>query len=61
MAKSIKPGQTSGSNGGIYQERGPRGGSRSNFTTLPEHRRAPPTSSPGSSWTLVKRTPKGHR
>ena len=61
MVKSIKPGSTTGSTGGIYQEIGPKGGKHPNFTTIPEYRKAPPTSTPGSEWRLVKPTPKGHK
>jgi hypothetical protein len=28
----------------VSQERGPRGGERNKFTTIPEYRKAPPTS-----------------
>jgi hypothetical protein len=56
-----RPGQSTGNTGGIYQERGPRGGWRDNFATVPEHRPLPPTSTPGSTWVPVKRTPHGHR
>ena len=56
-----KPGENVGSAAGIYQEIGPRGGRRDNFATVPEHRRLPPTTSPGGSWKPVKVTPHGHR
>lgn len=59
--KTIRPGQNTGSNGGIYQEEGPRGGRRSNFATIPDNHIAPPTSKPDSSWTRVKRTPDSKR
>ncbi len=61
MTNSVKPGQTTGNQAGIYQERGPRGGMRDNFTTIPENRTAPPTSSPGATWTRVRTTPHGQR
>ncbi|SOE91850.1 hypothetical protein SAMN05414139_04533 [Burkholderia sp. D7] len=55
-----RPGQNTGNEGGIYQEQGPRGGLRDNYTTVPEHRPLPPTSKPNSTWVPVKRTPHGH-
>lgn len=58
---SIKPGQTPGVNGGIYREQGPRGGMRDNFATIPDNRRAPPTSSPGSVWVPTNVTPNSKR
>ena len=61
MTKLFKPGSNSGPNGGIFQEQGPRGGRRPNFTTIPENRTVPPTSTPGSQWVRVKTTPKGHK
>lgn len=62
MAKNtIRPGQNTGSNGGIYQEVGPRGGKRPNFSTIPDDRPAPPTSKPDSSWARVRRTPDSKR
>jgi hypothetical protein len=50
MAKTptLPPGSNTGKNAGIFQEQGPRGGMRDNFTTVPENRRMPPTSSPGA-------------
>lgn len=56
-----RPGQSTGNVGGIYQERGPRGGMRDNFATVPENRQLPPTSRPNSTWVPVKPTPHGHR
>lgn len=58
---TIKPGQNPGKDGGIYQEIGPRGGKKDNFTTIPDNRKAPPTSQPGNSWTPVKKTPDSNR
>ncbi|THD60453.1 MAG: hypothetical protein E8A49_13505 [Phenylobacterium sp.] len=55
------PGSNSGRNGGIFQEQGPRGGKHDNFATVPERTRFPPTTSPGSTWVPVKRTPHGSR
>ena len=59
--KTLRPGENSGKNGGIYREKGPRGGSTDNYTTVPDNHRMPPTSKPGSSWTPVKRTPDSKR
>lgn len=61
MAAPLKPGQTTGPNGGIFREQGPRGGLRDNFTTVPDNRQMPPTSKPGSVWVPVKRTPDSSR
>jgi hypothetical protein len=63
MAKkpTLPPGSSSGRDGGIFQEVGPRGGPRDNYTTVPENRRMPPTSEPGATWKPVDRTPHGHR
>ncbi|QIR84372.1 hypothetical protein FIU66_03610 [Paracoccus sp. AK26] len=56
-----KPGQSSGNNGGIFQEQGPRGGKRPNYTTVPDNKPMPPTSKPGSTWVPVKITPTSSR
>lgn len=61
MANGKKPGTNTGSQGGIYQEQGPRGGRRDNFTTVPENRPLPPTSQPGSTWVRINSTPHGSR
>lgn len=58
---NLKPGQNTGRNGGIFQETGPRGGARPNYTTVPDHTRLPPTSSPGSTWKPSHRTPDSKR
>ncbi|MGY6037935.1 hypothetical protein [Aeromonas sp. AE23HZ002T15] len=57
----LKPGENSGKDGGVYQERGPRGGAKDNYATIPDNRQAPPTSKPGSTWEPVKRTPDSKR
>jgi hypothetical protein len=57
MATSIKPGTNTGKKGGIFQEIGPRGGSKPNYVTVPDNKPAPPTSSPGSTWKQVHKTP----
>lgn len=36
MSKVLKPGENTGSDGGIFQEVGPRGGRKENFTTIPD-------------------------
>lgn len=61
MATGKTPGSNSGKNGGIYQEQGPRGGMRDNFATVPDNKPLPPTSSPGSKWVPVSRTPDSKR
>ncbi len=58
---SKKPGSSSGSDGGIYQEHGPRGGPRDNYVTVPDNHIMPPTSSPGSVWKPMHRTPDSKR
>lgn len=57
----VTPGVSVGRDAGVFQERGPRGGMRDNFATIPEHHRAPPTSKPDSEWVRVDSTPHGHR
>ncbi|ERS12020.1 hypothetical protein Q673_02850 [Marinobacter sp. EN3] len=61
MADSKKPGQSSGRDGGIYRETGPRGGSTDNWATVPDNKPLPPTSKPGNSWHRVRRTPDSNR
>lgn len=39
---SLKPGQNTGRDGGIYREQGPRGGLRDNYSTIPDRTIAPP-------------------
>lgn len=56
-----KPGQNTGSNGGIFQEVGPRGGRRDNFAAVPDNRPLPPTTGPGAGWVRVRRTPDSRR
>ncbi|WP_201022907.1 YjzC family protein [Sphingopyxis sp. H115] len=55
------PGSSSGKNGGIYQEVGPRGGRYDNYSTVPDNTRLPPTTTPGRGWTQVRRTPDSKR
>ena len=61
MAKSKKPGENTGDNGGIFQQVGPRGGAQSNYTTVADHRPLPPTTKPGHVWRPVKVTPDSKR
>lgn len=61
MAKTKTPGSNVGSNGGIYQEVGPKGGSKPNYATVPDNHKLPPTTQPGSTWKPVHITPTGDR
>lgn len=56
-----KPGESTGSNGGIFQEVGPRGGLRPNYAAVPDNRPLPPTTSPGATWKPTNRTPNSTR
>ena len=60
-SNGLPPGSANGKTAGIFQESGPRGGLKDNFTTVTEHSRMPPTSKPGSTWVPVDKTPHGHR
>jgi hypothetical protein len=57
----LKPGSNTGSNGGIYQEIGPRGGEKPNFATVADNKPLPPTSTPGHTWKPVQLTPNSKR
>lgn len=61
MTAPKKPGTSTGNSGGIYQEVGPRGGARPNYATVPDHKPLPPTTTPGSGWKPVSRTPNSKR
>jgi len=61
MSKGKTPGTNTGNNGGIFQEQGPRGGMRDNFVAVPDKKPLPPTTSPGSTWVQVNRTPNSRR
>ena len=61
MPDTLKPGENSGQDGGIYQEVGPRGGEKDNFATIPDNRTAPPVTQPGHKWKQVERTPDSKR
>ena len=41
--KTIKPGENTGKDGGIYREVGSRGGEKDNFATIRDDQIAPPT------------------
>jgi len=57
----MKPGQSTGNQGGIYQEVGPKGGTKPNYATVADHKPLPPTTQPGHAWTPVKVTPGSKR
>jgi hypothetical protein len=57
----VNPGASVGPDAGVFQECGPREGMRDDFATIPEHHKAPPTTSKGAVWVRVKATPHGHR
>lgn len=61
MKMALKPGENSGKDGGIYQERGPRGGMKDNYATIPDNKPAPPTQNGGSTWVPKSRTPDSKR
>jgi hypothetical protein len=61
MSNTKKPGENTGKNGGIHREVGPRGGLKDNWAAVPDNKTLPPTSKPGNSWVLEKRTPNSHR
>ncbi len=52
---TVVPGTNVGRDAGVFQERGPRGGMRDNFATIPEQHKAPPTSKPDSEWVRMIR------
>jgi hypothetical protein len=61
MTAGKKPGTSTGNSGGIFQEVGPRGGLRDNFAAVPDRKPLPPTTTPGSTWKSVSRTPNSKR
>jgi hypothetical protein len=61
MPAPLKPGTNTGRNGGIFQEIGPRGGTRPNYSTVPDNKPLPPTTTPGAGWKPVSRTPNSNR
>lgn len=58
---ALKPGESSGKKGGIYQEQGPRGGKKDNFVTIADNKVTPPTSKPNSTWVPIHQTPDSKR
>lgn len=56
-----KPGQTTGKNGGIYQQIGPRGGAKPNYVTVPDNKPLPPTTTQGDGWVRIITTPDSKR
>jgi len=61
MSNTLKPGENTGPDGGIFQEVGPRGGRKDNFAAIPDNHTVPPTQKPGHSWRQVERTPDSKR
>ncbi len=61
MAAPKKPGTSTGNQGGIYQEVGPKGGAKPNFATVSDHKPLPPTTAPGHGWKPLKVTPDSKR
>lgn len=61
MTTGKTPGTNTGNNGGIFQQQGPRGGMKPNFTTVPDNTKLPPTTKPGDTWRQIKRTPDSKR
>ena len=61
MSKVLKPWENTGSDGGIFQEVGPRGGRKENFAAIPDNHTVPPTTTSGNAWQQVKRTPDSKR
>jgi hypothetical protein len=61
MTATRRTRESSGDDGGIYREQGPRGGLHDNYATEADDRRMPPTQSPGSVWRRVQRTPDSNR
>ncbi len=58
---TVVPGVSVGRDAGVFQERGPRGGMRDNFATIPENHRAPPTTTRKANWVRIDATPHGHQ
>lgn len=56
-----KPGQNTGKNGGIFQQVGPKGGEKPNYSTVPDHKHLPPTTIQGDRWKQIKTTPDSKR
>lgn len=61
MSNTKKPGENTGKQGGIFQEVGPRGGEKPNYSTVADNKPLPPTTKPGHEWKPVKITPDSER
>jgi hypothetical protein len=61
MSNTKRPGESTGDDGGIYREVGPRGGEKDNWATVPDNHRLPPTTAPGSTWKPSRITPPSKR
>ncbi|SQJ26381.1 putative cytoplasmic protein [Salmonella enterica subsp. enterica] len=58
---TLKPGEKSGNNGGIYVEVGPRGGIKDNFATIAETKPRHQRNALKATGVLAKRTPNSKR
>jgi hypothetical protein len=61
MVAPKKPGQSTGNQGGIFQQVGPQGGKKPNYAAVPDNKPLPPTTKPGDGWVPVKVTPDSKR
>ncbi len=61
MIEPKKPGTSTGPEGGIYQEIGPKGRVTKNFIAVGDNKSLPPTTKPGNAWKPVKLTPDSKR
>lgn len=61
MSKTLKPGQNTGKNGGIFQQVSPSGAGKPNYTTVPDGKPMPPTTKSGDAWKPVHKTPDSKR
>ncbi|QWD79259.1 hypothetical protein ICV01_06300 [Polynucleobacter sp. MWH-Spelu-300-X4] len=59
MAK--KPGQNTGTQGGVFQQVTSTGKPVSNYVTVSDHKPLPPTSKPGHLWNQIVITPNSKR
>ncbi len=55
---ALKPGSSTGNNGGIFQEISPSGHPRPNFATVADNKPLPPTTTPNATWKPIATTPK---
>ena len=53
MNVTKKPGENSGDKGGIFEEKGPRGGDKDRAVKVPKNTTLPPTTKPGNVWEPV--------